>query len=143
MSKTGSAQFLKSTGLFGIGMAPEPRLEPSGATKWTVAGKIWNGRQITTLSFRSVLHPRRIVLNVLTNLRPATYEMSGLHVPMISLQRTSPYHNPFDKNWHVSIKFTTAHHPNGGLLRLTEMSPSQIWGAPRASMERARAAGAF
>jgi len=45
--------------------------EPSGSSKGTVASEIREGRQITTLNLRSLLHPRRIVLNVLPNLRPA------------------------------------------------------------------------
>ena len=45
--------------------------EPSGSSKGTVASEIREGRQITTLNLRSLLHPRRIVLNVLHNLRPA------------------------------------------------------------------------
>jgi hypothetical protein len=56
-------------------------VEPSGSSKWTVAGEIWKGRQITTLNVRSLLHPRRIVLKVLTNLRPSAFEMPCLNLP--------------------------------------------------------------
>ena len=56
-------------------------VEPSGPSKWAVAGEIWKGRQITTLNVRSLLHPRRTVLNVLTNLGPAAREMPCLHLP--------------------------------------------------------------
>jgi hypothetical protein len=61
----------------GAGIAFEPR----GTTKWTVAGEIRKRRQITTLNVRSLLHPRRIVLNVLTDLRPAACQMPCLHLP--------------------------------------------------------------
>lgn len=55
-------------------------LEPSGAAKWTVTGKVRNGWQKTTLNVRSLLHPRWIIWNVLTNLR-AAHEMPCLDLP--------------------------------------------------------------
>ena len=38
------------------------QLEPGWAPKGAMAGKIRNGRQIGTLTFRQLLHPRRRVL---------------------------------------------------------------------------------
>ena len=66
--------------LFGIAFRAVA-LEPSGAAKWTMTGKIRNGWQKTTLNVRSLLHPRWVIWNVLTNLRPAAREMPCLDLP--------------------------------------------------------------
>jgi hypothetical protein len=66
----------KSFGIRSEGIA----IEPSGPSKWTVAGEIRKGRQITTLNVRSVLHPGWIVFIALTN-RPVACEMPCLNLP--------------------------------------------------------------
>lgn len=48
-------------------------------TDW--AGEIRSGRQVTALNIRSLLHPRRIVLDVLSHRRPAACELSCLGLP--------------------------------------------------------------
>jgi hypothetical protein len=66
-------------GLFGIavrGIAFEPR----SSSKWIVAREIGKRWQITTLNFRSLLHPGRTVLKLLTN-RPAACEVPRLDLP--------------------------------------------------------------
>src|SRR5579862_6183063 len=64
--------------LFGIALNGM-QLEPSGCSaEGTVTGKIRNRRQVTALNIRRFLHPMRIVLNVLSDLRPTACEVSCL-----------------------------------------------------------------
>jgi hypothetical protein len=46
-----------------------------GSPKGAVTGEVGGRRQIATLSFRSLLHPTRIVRKTLSCVRPAAYEM--------------------------------------------------------------------
>jgi hypothetical protein len=70
----------ESGDLFGIAVR-SIAFEPRRSAKRTVAGEIRKRRHITTLNVRSFLHPKRIVLKVLTNLRPAPDEMPCLNLP--------------------------------------------------------------
>jgi hypothetical protein len=67
--------------LFGIavgGMEFEPRgCSPERA----VTGKIRNGRQVAASNLCTLLHPARVVLNVLSHLRPAACEVTCLVPP--------------------------------------------------------------
>jgi hypothetical protein len=75
----GMAQF-ESADLFGIALS-SVRLKPGGSPKRTVAGEVRKRRQIATLNLCGFVHPTGVVLEALPDLRPATYEMSGLHLP--------------------------------------------------------------
>ena len=85
--------------LFGIavsGMKLEPR---SCSPEWAVASKIRNGRQVSALNIRRLLHPTRIVSNVLYHLRPVACQLWGealgfiFHAPVpdVGQMSTSAY----------------------------------------------------
>jgi len=44
---------------------PMPAVKPRGSPKWAVTGEVGDRRQVATLSFRSLFHPRGIVGNAL------------------------------------------------------------------------------
>ncbi len=57
-------------------------LEPRGCSpEWTVAGEVWDGRQVTALNIQRLLHPTRIIIDVLSQLRPTACEMPCLGLP--------------------------------------------------------------
>jgi hypothetical protein len=81
--------------LFGIavsGMKLEPR---SCSPEWALASKIRNGRQVSALNIRRLLHPTRIVSNVLYHLRPVACQLWGealgfiFHVPVPNVGQMS------------------------------------------------------
>lgn len=78
--KTDGCLSLNLRASFGIAVR-SIAVEPSSPSKWTVAGEIRKGRQITALHVASLTHPRRIVLNALTNPSPAAFEMPCLNLP--------------------------------------------------------------
>jgi hypothetical protein len=51
--------------------------EPEGSAKRTVAGEIWDRRQVTASYVGSLLHPEGVVFDLLAYVRPMAGEVSG------------------------------------------------------------------